>query len=137
MCLLSARIKKIQLRMNSLERQQHFSHYKSMGIFQFAQRQPTPEPLARTAPNRTFQTLWLSWIPERMKKIRSKMKTLEWPQDNMLIFLRSRADNSEVSSRIWQKFELIQVLMHVLVTCKNDEDPMKNEFAGVTTTFLP
>ena len=27
--------------------------------------------------------------------------------------------------------------MHVLFTCKNEEDPMKNEFAGVATTFLP
>ena len=31
----------------------------------------------------------------------------------------------------------IQVLMHVLVTCKNEEDPIKNEFARVATTFLP
>ena len=65
------------------------------------------------------------------------MKALEWPQDNMLIFSRSRADNSEVSGGIWQIFKLIQVFMHVLVTCKNEEDPMKNEFAGVATTFLP
>ena len=55
----------------------------------------------------------------------------------MLIFLRSRADKSEVSGGIWQKFELIHVYIHVLVTCKNEEDPMKNEFAGVATTFLP
>ena len=58
-------------------------------------------------------------------------------QDNVLIFLRSRADNSEVSGGIWQIFELIQVFMHVLVNCKNEEDPLKNEFAGVATTFLP
>ena len=31
----------------------------------------------------------------------------------------------------------IQVFMHVRVTGKNEEDPMKNEFAGVATTFLP
>ena len=72
-----------------------------------------------------------------MKKILSQMKALEWPQDNMMIFLRSRADNSEVSRGIWQKFDLIQVFMHVLVTCKNEEDPTKKEFAGVATTFLP
>ena len=67
------------------------------------------------------------------------MKALEWPQDklDMLIFLRSRAGNSGVSGGIWQIFELIQAFMHVLVTCKNEEDPMKNEFAGVATTFLP
>ena len=62
-----------------------------------------------------------------MKKIRSKMKALEWPHDNtcMLVFWRSRADNSEVSDGIWQKFELFQIFMHVLVSCKNEEDPMK------------
>ena len=46
-------------------------------------------------------------------------------KDNMLIFWRSRADNSEVSGGIWQKFELIQVLMQLLVTCKNEEDQRK------------
>ena len=29
--------------------------------------------------------------------------------------------------RIWRKFELIQAVMHALVTCKNEEDPIKNE----------
>ena len=29
------------------------------------------------------------------------------------------------------KFELIQAFMHVLVTCKNEEDPIKNEGARV------
>ena len=82
-------------------------------------------------------TLWLASLPAKMKKNRSKLKTLEWPKDNILIFLHSRADNSKVSGGIWQKFKLIQVFMHVLVTCKNEEDPMKNEFAGVATTFLP
>ena len=35
------------------------------------------------------------------------------------------------------KFELIQAFMHVLVTCKNEEDPIKNEGARVFTRFLP
>ena len=35
------------------------------------------------------------------------------------------------------KFELIQAFMHVLDTCKNEEDPIKNEGARVFTTFLP
>ena len=65
------------------------------------------------------------------------MNALEWPQDNISMFWPSMADNSEVSGGIWQKFELIQNFMHVLVTCKNEEDPMKNEFAGVATSFLP
>ena len=35
------------------------------------------------------------------------------------------------------KFELIQAFMHVLVTCKSEEDPIKNEGARVFTRFLP
>ena len=47
------------------------------------------------------------------------------------------ADYSEVSGGIRQKFEVIQVFMHVLVTCKNEEDPVKNELERVATSFLP
>ena len=35
------------------------------------------------------------------------------------------------------EFELIQVFMRVLITCKNDEDPIKNKGARVFTSFLP
>ena len=35
------------------------------------------------------------------------------------------------------KFELIQAFMHVLVTCKNEVDQIKNEGARVFTRFLP
>ena len=35
------------------------------------------------------------------------------------------------------KFELIQAFMHVLVTCKNEEDLFKNEGATVLKIFLP
>ena len=35
------------------------------------------------------------------------------------------------------KFELIQALMHVLVTCKNEDDSIKNEGVRVVTTFFP
>ena len=43
--LLSARIKKIHLKIKVLEWSQHFSHYKSMGIFPNAQRQATHKSL--------------------------------------------------------------------------------------------
>ena len=69
------------IKMNSLERPHIFSHYKSMGIFRFDEGQLTPQPLVRSAQNsNSDQTLWLSLLPERMKKIRSKMGALEWPQ---------------------------------------------------------
>ena len=56
---------------------------------------------------------------------------------NIEFFRLSRAYSSVVSSGIWQKFELIQAFMHVLITCKNEEDPIKNEGTRVSTTFLP
>ena len=34
------------------------------------------------------------------------------------------------------KFEIIQVVMNYLVTCKNEEDPIRNAGARVFTTFL-
>ena len=37
-------------------------------------------------------------------------------------FRCARADNSGVGVGIWPKFELIQAFMHVLVTCKNEDD---------------
>ena len=51
-------------------------------------------------------------------------------------FRRARADNSGVGVGILPKFELIQAFMHVLVTCKNEDDRSKNEGARVFTRFL-
>ena len=36
-----------------------------------------------------------------------------------------------VGGGIWPKFELIQAFMHVLVTCKNEDDRFNNEGASV------
>ena len=38
---------------------------------------------------------------------------------------------------MWWIINLIQAFMGVLVTCKNEEDPFKNEGARVITTDLP
>ena len=54
-----------------------------------------------------------------------------------IVFSCSRAVNSVVSGRIWLKFELIQALMHVLVSCRSEEDKIKNEGTRVFTSFLP
>ena len=54
-----------------------------------------------------------------------------------VFFICSRATNSEVSGGILPKFELIQAFIVVLVTCKNEEDPIKNEGARVLTRFSP
>ena len=49
---------------------------------------------------------------------------------------RTRAGNSAVCCRIWSNFELIRDYMAVIVTCKNEEDRIKNEGARVVTTFF-
>ena len=51
-------------------------------------------------------------------------------------FRRSRAANSEFSGGILPKFELIQAFIVVLVTCKNEEEPIKNEGTRVLTSLL-
>ena len=42
---------------------------------------------------------------------------------------------SAVHGRIWSNFELIQDFIIVLVTCKTEEDPIKNDGARVYTTL--
>ena len=77
-----------------------------------------------------------------MKMIQSKMKELEWSQhfshykSMVFFFRRSRAANSGVGGGIWPNFELIQAFMHILVTCKNENDSIKNGGARVVTTFF-
>ena len=51
-------------------------------------------------------------------------------------FRCSRAANSEVSGRILRKFKFIEAFIVVLVTGKNEEDPIKNEVARVLTSLL-
>ena len=45
------------------------------------------------------------------------------------------AANSAVHSPIWPNFELIRDVMIFLITCKIEEDPIKNDGARVFTTL--
>ena len=76
----------------------------------------------------------MSSLPASMKKIRSKMKALEWtqhfPHYNSMVAM-------ETSGRIWPNFELIQALIHVLITCKYEKNPIKNSGENVMTSFSP
>ena len=49
------------------------------------------------------------------------------------IFKRSRAANSAVHGRIGPNFKLVRDFMVVLLTCKNEEDPIKKEGTGMLT----
>ena len=87
MSSIPARMKKIQLKMKALECSQDFSHYKSMGIFPDAQGQLTPQSLVRSGRiSNSSEMLLMSSLPASMKKIRSKMKALEWTQHYTAIF---------------------------------------------------
>ena len=61
-----------------------------------------------------------------------KMKAVEWPQHfshykSMVIFSNTQGQaKSAIGEKISAKFELVRDFMHVLVTCKNKNDPTKN-----------
>ena len=79
---LPARMRIIDSKMKELECSQDFSHYKSMGIFPDAQGQLTPQSLVRSGQiSNSSEMLWMFSLPASMKKIRSKMKALEWTQN--------------------------------------------------------
>ena len=81
----------------------------------------------------------MSSLPARMKKIKLKTKVLDCSQDishykSLGIFLDAQA-NSAVHGPIWSNFELVQDFMVVLLTCKNEDDPIINRGARVFTTL--
>ena len=63
--------------MKELECSQDFSHYKSMGIFPYAQGQLTLQSLVRSGQiSKSSEMLWMSSLPAGMKKIWSIIKAL-------------------------------------------------------------
>ena len=81
MSSLPARMRMIDSKMKELECSQDFSHFKSIGIFPDAQGQLTPQSLVRSGRiSKLSEILWMFSLPASMKKIRSKMKALEWTQ---------------------------------------------------------
>ena len=64
--------------MKALEWSQHFSRCKSIGIFSDGQGQLTPQSMVGSGRiSNSSETLWLSLLPAKMKKVQSKMKALE------------------------------------------------------------
>ena len=80
--LLAARMKWIHPKMQILKWSPNFSYYKSMGIFPDAQGQLTHKSLVGFCRiSNPSEILWLSLLPARIKKNKSKIKELEWSQD--------------------------------------------------------
>ena len=68
-------------KMKVLEWSQHFSHYKSMGIFPDAQGQLTLKSMVGSCRiSNPFEILWLYSLSARIKKKQLKMKELGWLQ---------------------------------------------------------
>ena len=61
-----------------------------------------------------------------------RFQELDIEQNSILTLIKGSNSVSNLP-----KFELIQAFMHVLLTCKNDVDQIKNEGARVFTRFLP
>ena len=106
MSSLPARMRMIDSKMKEPECSQDFSHYKSMGIFPDAQGQLTPQSLVRSGQiSNSSEMLWMFSLPASMKKIRSKMKALEWsqhfPHYNPMGAIRCHGHQS--SDPIWPK----------------------------------
>ena len=103
MSSLPARMRMIKSKMKELECSQDFSHYKSKGIFPDAQGQLTPQSLVRSGRISNSSEMFL--LPASMKKIRSKMKALEWtqhfPHYNPMGAIRCHGHQS--SDPIWSK----------------------------------
>ena len=106
MSVLPTRMKMIHTKMKELDWSQHFPHYKSMGIFQDAQGQLTPQSLVESGPNSNLsEILWLCSLPISIKKLRSKMKALacsqHFPHYNPMGAIRCHGHQS--SDLIWSK----------------------------------
>ena len=80
------------------------------------------------------EILWMSSLPTNLKWILSITTEKKWQHR---FFRRSRAANSQVSSGIWPKFELIQAFMHVLIPCKYQKDCTLNRRDKVETASFP
>ena len=73
--LVSCKLEEVPIRMKALERSQNFSNCRSMRIFSNAQWQLTPQSMVESCRiSNSTETLLMSSLPVKMKKIRSKMK---------------------------------------------------------------
>ena len=124
MSSIPARMKKIQLKMKALECSQDFSHYKSMGDF---------STRSRAANSAVLGPIWPNF--ELVRDVINVLVTFKYEEDpiknegaTVVTTLYSNFSDAQgqtysgVGVGIWPKFELIQAFVHVLVTCKNEDD---------------
>ena len=117
-------------------------------IFPDAQVQLTPQSLVRSGRiSNLSEMLLMSSLPASMKKIRltsspkgndAHLRAIiqiekKWKHQ---FFRRLRAANSVISCWIWPNFKLIQANMYVIITCKYEKDPIKNNREKKATMFF-
>ena len=134
--MLSARIRNNHLKMKALM----CSHHSPIiGVWEFFQMFKGSFPgrlWSDLAELKTHPRLYeCPCYPQECR--RSNRNMLECSQHYALIFRRLRAAYSVIGDWIWQKCKLIQAVMDILVTCKNAEDPFKNERTRVLIAFIP
>ena len=125
--------------MKELECSQDFSHYKSMGIF---------SRRSRAANSAVLGPIWPNF--ELVRDLMDVLITCKYEEDPIknegarvvtTLYINISDAQGQITlvfgGGIWPKFELIQAFMHVLVTCKNEDDQIKNEGARVCTISLP
>ena len=70
MSSLPARMRMIDSKMKEVECSRDFSHYKSMGVFSYAQGQLTPQSLGQSSQiSNSSEILWMFSLSASMKKI--------------------------------------------------------------------
>ena len=130
-------MKKIQSKMKELEWSQHYSL-----IFKMLKGANSKMCDGILTKFKLIQALIVVLIVCNNEEDPFKLKALESSQDfshykpMKIFFKRTRAGNSKVPGWILPNFEPIRNIMGVLVACKNEEDPIKNEGSRVVTTIF-
>ena len=138
MSWIHARIKKIQLIMKALECSQDFSYYKSYGDFSRHSRAVNSAVLGRIWSNfELVQDFMVVLVKCKNEEDLIKNEGARVFTTLYINFSDAQGQITGVGGGIWPKFECIQAFMHVLDTCKNEDDRIKNEGARVFTRFLP
>ena len=106
-----------------------------MGFFQTLQGSKLSGPWSDLAKFRTHSSSYVYhrylqvWNESDQKRLR-KCDDAVFPTLTLSVAMKT-------SGCIWPNFELIQALMHVLITWKYEKDPIKNSGENVMTSFSP
>ena len=79
----------------------------------------------------SFKHLCMSLLPAKINKIQSKMTAVEWPQH--ISHCKYMGIFSDAKGQLTPQSKVGSDFMVILVTCKNEEDPINNEGARVAT----